>query len=65
MDVIPAPMERRAGRYRAQLLFCASQRSALNATLSHWLMLLETDTNLRKLASSVRWNIDIDPANLY
>jgi len=65
MDVIPSPMERRAGRYRAQLLLCATQRSALNATLSSWLVNYEQDSNMRKLGSAVRWNIDIDPLNLF
>lgn len=65
MDVIPSPMERRAGRFRAQLLLCATQRSALNVTLSNWLTSYERDANLRKLGSAVRWNIDIDPLNLF
>lgn len=65
MDVIPAPMERRAGRFRAQLLLCSSQRSALNASLLQWLQLLEDDKGARKLASTVRWNLDIDPQNLF
>ena len=65
MDVIPAPMERRAGRFRAQLLLCSTQRSALNASLSQWLQFIEIDKSARKLASSVRWYIDIDPQNLF
>ncbi|MCL4121537.1 UNVERIFIED_CONTAM: hypothetical protein GTU68_001344 [Idotea baltica] len=65
MDVIPAPMERRAGRFRAQLLLTSNQRSTLNASLSQWLMLLESDKEVRKLASSVRWHLDIDPQNLF
>ena len=65
MDVIPAPMERRAGRFRAQLLLCSTQRSALNASLSQWLQFIENDKSSRKLASSVRWYIDIDPQNLF
>ncbi len=65
MDVIPAPMERRAGRFRAQLLLCSSQRSALNVCLSQWLQLLENDKEARKLASSTRWYLDIDPHNLF
>ncbi|MFT4636652.1 MAG: primosomal protein N' (replication factor Y), partial [Chitinophagales bacterium] len=61
MDAVPAPMERRAGKFRAQLLLCSNQRSALNHTLTVWLHLLATDTEAKKLANSVRWSLDIDP----
>ena len=61
MDAIPAPMERRAGKYRTQLLLCASQRSALNQTLSDWLYFIATNPDAKKLASAVRWSLDIDP----
>ena len=65
MDVIPAPMERRAGQFRAQLLLSSTQRSALNASLLLWLQLLEKNKDARKLAASVRWHLDIDPQNLF
>ena len=65
MDAIPAPMERRAGRYRAQLLICADQRSFLNKSLSEWLKKLKEDNSARKLAASVRWSLDVDPYDLY
>lgn len=65
MDAIPAPMERRAGKYRAQLLLSSSQRSSLNATLANWLHFLATDTEAKKFASSVRWTLDIDPLDHY
>lgn len=65
MDAIAAPMERRAGQYRAQLLLCAEQRSALNFTLQAWLDHLQQDSAARKLANSVRWSIDIDPLDHY
>ncbi len=61
MDAVPAPMERRAGRYRAQLLFIANQRSSLNALLARWLHHLATNKDAKKLAASVRWSLDIDP----
>ncbi|MFT6407570.1 MAG: primosomal protein N' (replication factor Y) [Arenicella sp.] len=61
MDAVPAPMERRAGKFRAQLLLCSNQRSALNHTLTVWLHLLATDKEAKKLANSVRWSLDIDP----
>ena len=61
MDAIPAPMERRAGKYRTQLLLCANQRSALNQTLSEWLYFIATNREAKKSASAVRWSLDIDP----
>lgn len=61
MDAIPAPMERRAGKYRTQLLLCANQRSALNQTLADWLYFIATNPDAKKLASAVRWSLDIDP----
>lgn len=65
MDAIPAPMERRAGKYRAQLLLMAEQRSALNTTLRNWLAHLDDDPSARKIAQSVRWSIDVDPLDHY
>ena len=61
MDPVPAPMARRAGRYRAQLLLQAGDRAALHAMLAPWLAQCE---QLRE-ATRVRWSIDIDPLNLY
>jgi len=65
MDAIPAPMERRAGKYRAQLLLCSAQRSSLNSCLSSWLGDLNKDGSSRKLAASVRWSLDVDPFDHY
>jgi primosomal protein N' (replication factor Y) len=65
MDVIPAPMEFRAGKYRAQLLLCSDQRSSLNRVLSKWLEQLSQDVQGRKLASAVRWSLDVDPFDHY
>jgi len=65
MDAVPAPMERRAGKYRAQLLLCSDQRSALNSTLANWLHFLVADRQAKKFASSVRWTLDIDPLDHY
>ncbi|RBP47090.1 primosomal protein N' [Arenicella xantha] len=64
-DAIPAPMERRAGRYRAQLLITAEQRSGLNATLATWLDFLAHDTEAKKRANAVRWSLDIDPQDFF
>ena len=58
---VPSPMERRAGRYRAQLLVQAPQRSALHQLLHHWLVQLESHSLSRK----VRWSIDVDPLDMF
>lgn len=65
MDAIPAPMELRAGRYRAQLLIVAEQRSQLNAVLVKWLNRLATEPESKRLSASVRWSLDIDPLDHY
>ncbi len=52
-----APMERRAGRYRAQLLLQATQRAALQRLLNDWTPQLAT----LKLSRKVRWSLDVDP----
>ncbi|HVC28539.1 MAG TPA: primosomal protein N' [Gammaproteobacteria bacterium] len=57
----PAPMERRAGRYRAQLLMLASQRALLQQALSTALPTLATLKQVRR----VRWSLDVDPADMY
>ena len=56
---IPAPMERRAGRFRAQLLFQAEKRSQLQQLLHTCVPLIESLVEARK----VRWSIDVDPVN--
>ena len=58
---IPAPMERRAGRIRAQLLLQASERADLHRLLDPWLQQLEVD----KLGRKVRWSIDVDPQEMF
>ncbi|MGA9852943.1 MAG: primosomal protein N' [Gammaproteobacteria bacterium] len=57
----PAPMERRAGRYRAQLLMLSNQRALLQQALATALPALDE----LKQARHVRWSIDIDPAETY
>jgi primosomal protein N' (replication factor Y) len=57
----PAPMERRAGRYRAQLLLQAPQRSMLQRLLSHGLPQLESQRHSRR----VRWSVDVDPMEMF
>jgi len=57
---MPAPMEKRAGRFRAQLVLQAAQRGQLQQLLSMSLPELES---LR--SGKVRWSIDIDPIDTY
>ncbi|OOZ42271.1 primosomal protein N' [Solemya pervernicosa gill symbiont] len=58
---IPAPMPRRAGRYRAQLLLQASDRAPLQQLLTGLIPQLESEKSARK----VRWSIDIDPMEIF
>ena len=58
---VPAPMERRAGRFRAQLLVQAHARGDLQGFLAGWIPLLYA---LRRPAGG-RWSIDVDPQELY
>ena len=58
---MPAPMARRAGRARGQLLLTGTQRPALHTALGQWIPLLY----LLKSARKVRWSIDVDPVDLY
>jgi len=58
---MPAPMARRAGRARGQLLLSAAQRPALQAALEPWIASLYA----LKSARRVRWSIDVDPVDLY
>ncbi len=57
---VSAPMERRAGRYRAQLLVQAARRNELQRLLDAWMPLLETIKTARK----VRWSLDVDPVEI-
>lgn len=57
---LPAPMAKRAGRYRAQLLLQAQQRGPLHRYLQTICQLTER----LPLAKKVRWSIDVDPADM-
>jgi primosomal protein N' (replication factor Y) len=57
---LPAPMEKRAGRYRAQLLLQSPRRAELQRLLQTWIPLLEK----LKLARKVRWSVDVDPMEM-
>jgi primosomal protein N' (replication factor Y) len=58
---VPAPMPRRAGRYRVQLLMQAQQRPLLQRCLKRLLPEIE------KLPSKqqVRWSLDVDPLDMF
>ncbi len=56
----PAPMERLAGRYRAQLALQAGSRPPLHATLDALRPWLEQSPEARR----VRWSIDVDPVEM-
>jgi primosomal protein N' (replication factor Y) len=57
----PAPMERRQGRFRAQLLVRAERRSALHQLLTPWRLSLEELPAGRR----ARWSLDVDPLELF
>jgi primosomal protein N' (replication factor Y) len=58
---MPAPMPRRAGRFRGQLLLSADERGALQTFLAAWLARVRDSAQARR----VRWSIDVDPVDLY
>ncbi len=55
-DPVPAPLERKAGFERAQLLVRAKARAALQPFLQEWKAQLTA-----KGVRSVRWSLDVDP----
>jgi primosomal protein N' (replication factor Y) len=50
-------MERRAGRYRAQLLLESASRGPLQRLLEAWLPRIES----LKPSRRIRWSVDVDP----
>ncbi len=58
---MPAPMPRRAGRHRGQILLEADRRHVLHGLLRPWRDALWPLQAARK----VRWSIDVDPVDLY
>ncbi len=61
LGAIPAPMARRAGQYRYQLLFQHTNRAALH----HLLKQLVPQITALKSAAKVHWSLDVDPVDLY
>jgi primosomal protein N' (replication factor Y) len=57
----PAPMERRSGRFRGQLLIRASRRSEMQSFLHRW----RDELDSLKSARKTRWSLDIDPVELF
>jgi primosomal protein N' (replication factor Y) len=55
-DAVPAPLERKGGFERAQLLVRTKSRAALQPFLQAWKAELAA-----KAARSVRWSLDVDP----
>ncbi|WP_045764759.1 primosomal protein N' [Xanthomonas albilineans] len=58
---MPAPMPRRAGFQRTQLLLSASTRRALHRLLDAAVPAIHALTQARR----VRWSLDVDPQDLY
>lgn len=58
---MPAPMARRAGKIRGQILLSADQRPILQKILHEWVPQLYELKSARK----VRWSLDVDPVDLY
>lgn len=57
----PAPMERRIGYYRAQLLFQSHQRGRLQRFMQQ----LVSEIGSHSLSRTVRWSMDVDPMDMY
>lgn len=58
---VPAPMPRRAGMHRAQLMIESNDRPRLHATLAAAMSAVRALPEARK----VRWSLDVDPIDLY
>lgn len=58
---VPAPMLKRQGNYRYQLLIQGTARKPLHQLLSHTTTLLEKS----KLGKRVRWSLDVDPIEMF
>lgn len=61
MGPVPAPMSKKAGKYRAQLLLQTGQRKQLHQLLNNVIDKIES----LKLGSNVKWSLDVDPLDLF
>ena len=57
---LPAPMEKRSGRYRYQLSLTFERRPQLQNLLSQWCQLLTDLPGGKK----IRWSLDVDPQDM-
>ena len=60
MGPFPAPMERRAGRFRQQMQILSQERRSLHRVLDAMTHFLENIKGFQK----VRWSIDVDPIDM-
>lgn len=58
---IPAPMEKRQGFYRAQLLLQADSRKILQEVMQR----IMPSVDALKQARGTRWSVDVDPLDMY
>jgi primosomal protein N' (replication factor Y) len=58
---LPSPMQRRAGKFRCQLILLAPDRRVAQAAAS----LLVANAEVTKARRDLKWTIDIDPQDLY
>ena len=56
----PLPMERKGGRYRAQLLFRSAERAPLHRLVDRTLLAVRGSAAARR----ARWSVDIDPLEI-
>ena len=57
---LPAPMERRQGRYRWQLILNSQNRNQLHSIIGTLVNFLES----QRLSRHLRWTVDIDPQEM-
>ena len=57
---IPAPLEKIAGKYRYQIHIQSNKRATLHQYISQLVDYLSTS----KLATKVKWSLDIDPIDM-
>lgn len=57
---MPAPMEKRAGRYRSHLLFKANNKAAMQRFLFNLVQRIDQI----KLPKGLRWSLDVDPQEM-
>ena len=58
---VPAPMEKRAGLFRYQLLLQSTKRSDLQKLLTELIANIDSIKHVKK----IRWSLDVDPVDLF